>query len=130
MVTNPLILAFLICSLDQTRTLQPNNHAGFKRIEVSCSDVLEESTSMKTLVECCGFCLTFENCQGVKYNDTFCQALTNLTCCTGRKHEAWVDKRIIEELEIKRTSREYLLLIDKSLEFGRLTNYFCKSIND
>ena len=95
--------------VSQTWAVDYYKHGGFKRTEISCSDVLDQSFKMKNLIECCGFCLTFDNCDGVQYDGKDCTALTNLTsCCVGKQSTAWVDKRLFGTLDLKKNSSKFI----------------------
>ena len=75
--------------------------SGFKKISVSCFDTLSLSPNFKTVIECCGFCMVTPDCEGVRFNGTICQTLTNLmTCCGGNKtpQKAWVKNDIAKNL--------------------------------
>ena len=62
---------------------------------VSCSEEID-TKNFKTIIECCGFCLTFDKCQGVKFNGKDCTALKSITTCqSDQPHEAWVNKKFL-----------------------------------
>ena len=90
-----MIFLILVSGLGQILAQNFQNHAGFKKITVSCSEEID-TKNFKTVLECCGFCLIFDNCQGIKLDGTQCTALKSITTCqSDQPHEAWVDKKIL-----------------------------------
>ena len=98
------LIFVIVASEPLTYAQAQQKHGGFKRIEVSCSEELTKTNKMKTLIECLGFCLTLDDCEAVDFVGKECTTLTNLTCCNGPNHTAWVKKRLISNLEENKNS--------------------------
>ena len=65
---------------------------GFKLTFVKSFDTIETSQNMKTLIECCGFCLAKSPCEGVQYDgkSRSCTSLSNVLTTTIGTSQAWV----------------------------------------
>ena len=113
MMVSGLIFAIIANELI-IHTQAYQKQGGFKRTEVSCFEELAKSKITKTLIECLGLCLTFDNCEAVQFDGKDCKALTNLTCCIdGEKYEVWVDKRLLDTLVQKEHSSEFKKIKNK-----------------
>ena len=55
---------------------------GFKLTFVKSFDTIETSQNMKTLIECCSFCLAKSPCEGVQYDGKSCTSLSNVLTTT------------------------------------------------
>ena len=77
----------------------------FKKFNVSCYEVLEENHKMKTMIECCGYCLTKSNCQGVIFKESICSTLGNLVLWGSGSLEIMVKEKDKNELT-SNTSRK------------------------
>ena len=63
---------------------------GFKLSFVKSFDTIETSQNMKTLIECCSFCLAKSPCEGVQYDGKSCTSLSNVLTTTIGTSQAWV----------------------------------------
>ena len=63
---------------------------GFKLTFVKSFDTIETSQNMKTLIQCCSFCLAKSPCEGVQYDGKSCISLSNVLTTTIGTSQAWV----------------------------------------
>ena len=101
------MVTFVILILLSTANAQQYKESGFKKISVNCFDTLGTSYNLKTLIECCGFCMAMPTCEGVRFDGTNCQTLTNLTtCCPTNDNvkKAWVETKIVEKIQANNSS--------------------------
>ena len=63
---------------------------GFKQTFVKSFDAIETSQTMKTLIQCCSFCLAKSPCEGVQFDGKSCTSLSNVLTTTIGTSQAWV----------------------------------------
>ena len=90
-----LLLLFFTLSLAK-------NFKRFKKVTIKDAKTKDELTFPKTLIECCGACVSSKSCKGVKFDGTTCTRLCDLTfMSTGiGNDEAYVDYTIIEGITL------------------------------
>ena len=74
----------------------------FKNVTIENAKALDELTSPKTLIECCGACVISNSCKGVKFDGSTCTRLCDLTyISTGvGSDQAYIDHSIIEGIHL------------------------------
>ena len=63
---------------------------GFKQTFIKSFDTIETSQNMKTLIQCCSFCLAKSPCEAVQYDGKSCTSLSNVLPTTIGTSQAWV----------------------------------------
>ena len=86
-----MILLILFCLVNSVLS-QEMIGQGFKKSNLSCYEILEESSIFKTKIECFGFCMTQELCQGVLFNGEVCKTMKHVVATRLGSVEGWVLK--------------------------------------
>ena len=81
---------------------------GFKKVNISCGDVIDVSDHFKTLLECCSFCAHNPDCQAVKFKGKNCTTMKNIGIAFKVKsyEEAWVELELYKFLMTNINERE------------------------
>ena len=88
------LMVFVVVMLSLKTNAQYSKGQGFKLTTISSTfDVLETSTNMKTLIECCNFCfLRSPPCEGVQFDKEKgnCTLLANILRSDSGTSSAWI----------------------------------------
>ena len=78
----------------------------FSKANVSCYDNLNQKSNLKTLLQCCGYCLQTSSCEAVTFENGLCNLYSNLLCCekSGDETELFVDNEVQHKLTAKESS--------------------------
>ena len=107
---------------------------GFIKTTTIYFNVIQSSSTPKSLIECCGYCGTIESCQGVKYEENNCTAINNIlpNFRATTDHIAWIDMELYRNFQrviLFSGSKSETEIID--LSFGSshlLTNTYAGAI--
>ena len=103
-----MVAIFSILSLLGLTSALDYNGKGFKKVNISCGDVIDVSTHFETLIECCGLCLATPKCEGVKFKGNNCTTLRNIGIAfkVQSYQEAWVEIDLLNFLQENINGRE------------------------
>ena len=94
------VSVFAIVSLFESVLALDFEGKGFKKVNISCGDIIDVSYQFKTLIECCSFCAVTPNCHAVKFKGKDCTTMKNIGIAfkTNSIQEAWVELELFKFL--------------------------------
>ena len=86
---------------------------GFKKVNISCGDVIDISYHFKTLIECCGLCLATPKCEAVQFKINSCTTMKNIGIAftINSDQEAWVEIDLLKFLRKNIDERRYQITL-------------------